>query len=270
LITEKNGAVIGFNENPGIMENHFVPMGVYIYNWNVLRKRMIEEQETPRNVSRRNFTSAILEAGLKLYAHRFEGYWRDVETVEDLWTSNMDLLGDPPELILREKGGEVLGSSGIEPLYVPGKEGNVNRSIFAGLHVILGKVEHSILSDSVVVEEGAEVVDSILMPNVYVGRNAKIRKAIVGPNCRLMSGVEIGTEMGADDFVSDRLCSNGVSLISSWVHIAEGIKLQKNSHIGNGMLVTNSSCLRVVNIDYTYGARALAPALKAVFQSSGG
>jgi NDP-sugar pyrophosphorylase family protein len=105
------------------------------------------------------------------------------------------------------------------------------RNILAGLHVILGKVTNSVLSDSVVVEKDAEVVDSILMPNVYIGKNAKIRKAIIGPNAKIMNGVEIGTESGAADFASNPFCTNGVSLVAPWVRIAGKTKLAPNSYV---------------------------------------
>ena len=176
-----------------------------------------------------------------MYAYRFDGYWRDVETLENLWESNMDLLGSPPGFVINEGGRKVYTSIGIGSSCCSQRPGEVSRSILSGSNVILGRVDRSVLSDSVFIGEGAEVVDSVLMPNVYIGKNAKVYKAIVGPRSHIMDGAEIGVENGTSAFVSDRFCKNGVSLIASWVNVGERIKLQKNSYIENGVSVDMSN-----------------------------
>ncbi|MDR3265698.1 MAG: hypothetical protein LBT15_06785, partial [Synergistaceae bacterium] len=93
------------------------------------------------------------------------------------------------------------------------------------------------LSDSVVVEEGAEIVDSVLMPNVYVGKNAKVYRTIIGPNSKIMNGAEVGSESGICGFVSDRFCTNGISVIAPWAYIARNTKLRKNSYIEGGVFL---------------------------------
>jgi glucose-1-phosphate adenylyltransferase len=212
-------------------------MGVYIFNWSLLRKYLLADHA--RSKSRHDFAAnvipAMLDSGEDVRAYRFDGYWRDVGTLESLWASNMDLLRDPPEFVIQEKGKEVFSSAGVSRLF--GEPITENRNIFSGSYAILGRVEHSVLSDSVVVENGAEVVESILMPNVYVGKKAKIHRAIIGPGSRIMDGAEIGSDSGVDAFVSDQLCTNGVSLIASWVYVAQNTKLQKNSHVANGVSV---------------------------------
>ncbi|MDR1979713.1 MAG: glucose-1-phosphate adenylyltransferase [Synergistaceae bacterium] len=234
---DEKGRILDFEERPPKAGSDLASMGIYIFNWDVLRKYLIaggKRGESPQDFGK-DIVPAMLCAREKLYAYRFEGYWRDVGTVESLWESNMDLLRDPPKFTLEEEGKEVFTSFCSQLSYFTEETGTIDRSILSGLHVILGRVERSVLSDSVVVEEGAEVVDSVLMPNVYVGKNAKIRKAIVGPNVKIMNDVEIGTENGIADFVSDRLCANGVSLIAPGTYIAEKIKLQKNSYIENSV-----------------------------------
>ncbi|MDR1622135.1 MAG: glucose-1-phosphate adenylyltransferase [Synergistaceae bacterium] len=230
--TDEKGTIFGFGEDP--MENGLVSMGAYIFNWDALRKYLTAEGgcgKSPKDLGK-DILPAMLYDGNILYAYWFDGCWRDVETVEALWKSNMDLLHDPSEFVVEEKGGQIFTSFCSQLSYFfAGKTGTIDRSILSGLHVILGKVEHSVLSDSIVVESGAEVVDSVLMPNVYVGQNAKIYKTVVGPNAKIMNDVEIGMENGIADFVSDRFCTNGVSLVAPGVYIAECTKLRKNSYI---------------------------------------
>ncbi|MDR1377069.1 MAG: glucose-1-phosphate adenylyltransferase [Synergistaceae bacterium] len=232
---DADGKIVNFGGNllKVRAKKHLVSMGVHIFNWSALRRHLVTAVNEQREVQKdfgKAVIPAMLCAGERLYAHRFEGYWRDAETVESLWESNMDLLNDPPKFVLDEKNTEVFPSL---------RSQRINRSILSGLHVVLGRVERSILSDSVVVEEGAEVIDSVLMPNVYVGKNTKIRKAVIGPNVKIMNNVEIGAHGGISSFISERICTNGVSLVAPGTYIAEKQKFQKNSHIENRFFGNN-------------------------------
>jgi glucose-1-phosphate adenylyltransferase len=239
---DENGEIFAFRKKPGIAERVLVSMGVYIFKWDVLREYLgadvFRRQDSDFG---RDVIPAMFLDGKRLYAYRFEGYWRDADTIEGLWKSNMDLLRDPSEFFLRKENGEILGAFDAGSCRFVEESAMVKRSLLYGLHAIQGRVESSVLSDSVVVEKGAEVIDSILMPNVYIGKDAKIYKAVVASNSRLMEGVEIGVENGSSDFVSDRFRSSGISLIDPWVHITAGIKLQKSSHVESDMFVSGDS-----------------------------
>jgi glucose-1-phosphate adenylyltransferase len=228
---DENGKIFDFAEKPLNLKINFAPMGVYIFNWDILKKYLTAGDSHGRLLKDfgKDVLPTMLSAGERLYAYRFEGYWRDAETVENLWESNMDLLSVPPKFVLDEKDKEMFPSLAT---------GTVNRSILCGLHVILGRVEHSVLSDSVVVEEGAEVIDSVLMPNVYVGKNTKVHRAIVGPNVKIMNDVEIGVKKGVN-YSIDWICTNGVSLIAPGTYIAEKTKIYKNSYIENRLFANN-------------------------------
>jgi glucose-1-phosphate adenylyltransferase len=213
-------------------------MGIYVFNWNTLRRYLTTGDMSVGwgDTLATKVLSAMLAGGEKLNSYRFEEYWRDLGTVESLWESNMDLLRDPPLFAVQEKGKEIFNSSGVQSFRV-GKAPKIERSILTGLHDIRGHVEHSILSDSVVVEEGAEVVDSVLMPNVYVGRNTKIHKTIVAPNTKFMDNVEIGVTDGAAAFVCEHICASGVSAIASWVYVGAETRLQGSSNIEKGAFI---------------------------------
>jgi glucose-1-phosphate adenylyltransferase len=251
---EETGLVRGFEEKPRQTRSNLASMGVYIFNWPVLRRQLLADSQ--RRGSRHDFgmdvIPAMLAAGEALYTYRFDGYWRDVGTVESLWEANMDLVQTPPKFVIHQAGSEVFSSwfspydtpltqpLGAQPPCLSRKSLAAGRNILSSTDVVLGRVERSVLSDSVVVEEGAEVVESVLMPNVYIGKNAKVHRAVVGPGSQIMDGAVVGADSGVDAFVSDQL-EGGVSLIASWVHVAAKTKLQKNSHVANGVSIYSAS-----------------------------
>ncbi|MDR1732079.1 MAG: hypothetical protein LBR61_08300 [Synergistaceae bacterium] len=220
-------------------QEYLVSTGIYIFRREALQRYLMgdEEEKSAWLDFERDVLPAMFRGGEKMQLWRFEGYRKEVDTAEDLWESGMDLLNDPLLFALAAKTGGLLRSNGVPaPGYVR-ETPHVSRSILSGLQVIQGRVEHSILSDSVVVERGAEVVDSILMPNVYVGKNAKIHRAILAPNARVMENVEIGAEKERRDFSDECARPRGISLIAPWVYIPAGTKLQKGSYIERERIV---------------------------------
>ncbi|MDR2354893.1 MAG: NTP transferase domain-containing protein [Clostridiales Family XIII bacterium] len=239
LRTDGDGRVIEFKEKPECAKSRLASMGIYIFKWDVLRKRLIEDknEKDSKNDFGHNIIPTLLATTQGVFAYRFCGYWRDVGTVESLWEAHMDLLRDPPRFSVR---GDTWDIFTVFRARLPGKvskNASVHNSLLSGACSVKGRVERSVLSDSVIVSDGAEVTDSVIMPNVYIGPNARISRAIVGPNANIMRGVEIGSENGADTYVSDLLCSSDVSLIGPGAGIFENVRLQKKSHVPNGLSV---------------------------------
>jgi glucose-1-phosphate adenylyltransferase len=239
LSTDGDDRVIEFQEKPRRPKSRLASMGIYIFKWDVLRKRLIEDshERNSKNDFGHNIIPALLTTPKGVFAYRFHGYWRDVGTVESLWKSNMDLLRNPPRFSVRDDAWDIL--TAFRPR-LPGnvsKNASVRNSVLSGAHSIKGRIERSVLSDSVIVADGAEVLDSIIMPNVYIGPNARIRETIIGPDANIMGGVEIGSDEGTDAYVSDSVCANGVSLVGPGAGIFENVKLQKSSHIPKGLCV---------------------------------
>ncbi|MCL2010647.1 MAG: sugar phosphate nucleotidyltransferase, partial [Synergistaceae bacterium] len=241
LYPDETGLVLDFEEKSATGRSNFASIGACIMNWATLKKYMTPDFVCKNSASCFGldiFPSILASSSETMYAYRFDGYWRDVDTLDSLWESNMDLLGSPPGFVINEEGRKVYTSSGAAfSSYYLHSSGDVNQSILSGSGVILGKVDRSVLSDSVFIGEGAEVVDSIIMPNVYIGNNTKVYKTIVGSRSHIMDGAEVGVESGTSAFVSDRFCKNGVSLIASWVSVGEKTRLPQNSYIGNGVSV---------------------------------
>jgi glucose-1-phosphate adenylyltransferase len=243
---DDEGRVSGFQEKPKVAKSRLASMGIYIFKWETLRKQLIEDkhEKNSKNDFGHDIIPILLTTLKGVFAYRFHGYWRDVSTVESLWKSNMDLLCDPPRFSVRGDAWDIFTAFRAR---LPGnvsQTASVRSSLLSGAHSIKGRVERSVISDSVIVSDGAEVIDSVVMPNVYIGPNARIRKTIVGPNANIMGGVEIGGDEGMDVYVSDSVCGNGISLVGPGAGIFENVKLQRKSHIPKGSFVEANKHVR--------------------------
>jgi glucose-1-phosphate adenylyltransferase len=249
------GRVSEFQEKPIRAKSKLASMGIYIFKWKVLRELLIEDkhERNSENDFGHNIIPRTLTTTKRVFAYRFHGYWRDVGTVESLWKSNMDLLQDPPPFSVWDDDWSILTTFHTRLPVSVTRNASVHNCVLSGAHSIRGRVERSVLSDSVIVSDGAVVTDSVIMPNVYIGPNARINKAVVGPNANIMGGVEIGSENGTDTYVSDAVCANGISLIGPGAGIFENVKLQKKSHIPSG---TSVECDKYIHMRPDYGGKA--------------
>ena len=156
-------------------------MGIYIFNWDVLKQYLILDHEDPESFHDfgRNILPRMLDEDLSLYAYGFDGYWRDVGTVESYWQANMDLLDPQNSLNLFDSSWRIYTKNyDVPPQFISDTSTVENALINEGC-VVYGTVKNSILSTSVTVEEGAVVEDSILLPGVHVKKGAHLKKVIV-------------------------------------------------------------------------------------------
>jgi glucose-1-phosphate adenylyltransferase len=256
ISADDDNQVREFLEKPKKTRGSLASMGIYIFKWDVLRKYIIADhhEKDSKNDFGHNLIPMLLKTGKGVFTYRFNGYWRDVGTVESLWKSNMDLLSDPPEFSVTDDSWDIYTAFRAR---LPGniaKDSAAKNSILSGSHSIKGRVERSVISDSVIVSEGAEVVESVVMPNVYIGPGARIYKTVVGPDANIMGGVEIGYDNGTDQYISDSLCTSGVSLIGPGSSIFENMKLKMLSHVPSGTLVEPKR--REYDAPHDYGSNA--------------
>ena len=233
--TDPDDSIAEFEEKPQNPKSNLASMGVYVFNWQTLKEYLTRDEADPTssNDFGKNIIPAMLQNGEKLYAHRFEGYWKDVGTVQSLWEANMDLLADPPAFRLKDKEWPIFSRNAIRPPhFVSGNATIKNAAITEGCS-IYGSVTHSILFDSVEVAEGAVVEDSILFPGVKVGKGAVVKKAIVGDNSQIGDGAKIGVGEASDENRSQYL-SAGITLI------ANGVVIGNNKEVGCESMITGS------------------------------
>ena len=192
--TDIDDRIIEFEEKPAKAKNNLASMGVYVFRWQYLRYYL--EKDSRNSASDhdfgRNIIPMMLEKGQSVYAYRFKGYWRDVGTVESLWAANMDLLADRPQLDLHDPSWRIYSVNPVRPPHFAGRQSHISESIVSEGCQIFGEVKRCVLFPNVVVERGAQVLDSMLMPGVTVAPNAVVRRSVVGPDAVVAENAQVG------------------------------------------------------------------------------
>lgn len=195
LNTNPDGSIYEFEEKPKQPKSDLASMGIYIFTASKLYK-YLEEDEKKKDTTNdfgKDILPSMLDAGEKLFAYKFQGYWKDVGTIDSLFDANMDLLGDTPKFDLKDSGWRIHSRNPIAPPHYVGETGVVRNSIVSLGSEIYGTVENAVLSDHVTVKKGAVVKNSVLFKGVVIGENAVVENAIldecviVGKNCRIGS-----------------------------------------------------------------------------------
>ena len=193
--TREDGSIYEFEEKPKKPKSNKASMGIYIFRWEVLKKFLEADELDPKsdNDFGKNIIPAVLNAGHKLMAYEFEGYWKDVGTIASLWEANMETLGKEPAFDLTGKDGiKIFARSAAQPPTFMGATAVVDDSFVAEGCDVAGRVEHSVISVGCTVGEGASVKDSVIMPNVTIENGAVIRHAIVGEGAVISAGAKVG------------------------------------------------------------------------------
>ncbi len=221
----EDGYIVDFEEKPAHPKSDLASMGIYIFTWSKLRQALIDDNANPDSQQDfgKNIIPDLLNAGEKLWAYRFKGYWRDVGTITSLWDANMDMLS--PELIdLYDSSWPIMSRSPIRPPHVAGPEADIRHSIVTEGCIIDGSVFNSVLSNQVVVEKGAHVEYSVLMPGAVVEAGAEVRFAILGENVRVCKGAHVGTEPDGTDSWGVATCGPDVT-VGPGAQVAPGAML---------------------------------------------
>jgi glucose-1-phosphate adenylyltransferase len=187
ISADEDGSVIKFTEKPKDADSNLASMGIYIFNWPVLKKALILDNSKQDSVHDfgKNIIPMLHEQGKRIFAYKFVGYWKDVGTIESYYEANMDLLSEKPCLNLFDGSTKIYSNSPVlAPQYL-GKNATVKNSLISNGCIVLGEVEHSILAPGAIVEEGARVADSILFPDVVVGAGTTIKNAIIGQDFQI-------------------------------------------------------------------------------------
>lgn len=191
--TDSNDRIVEFEEKPEHPKSTKASMGIYIFNWQRLREVLVNAEKNNVDMSDfgKNVIPAYLEAGDRVYTYNFDGYWKDVGTIESLWEANMEYIGEDNELHSRDRSWKIYSKNLIAPPNFITEEASVKNSLVVDGCFVSGKVDHSILSTNVQVKKDAEITDSFIMSGAIIGEGAKIKRAIVGENAVIGDGVEI-------------------------------------------------------------------------------
>ena len=223
LNTNPDGSIYEFDEKPAVPKSTLASMGIYIFTWEKLRKYLIADEADPNssNDFGKNVLPTMLNSGERMFAWRFEGYWKDVGTIDSLWEANMDLLDPKIPLDLADPTWKIYSRNpGMPPQYLAPGAKVQNSSITEGCE-ISGTVESSVIFAGVTVEEGAEIVQSILMPGTVVKKGAKVQYAILAENVVVEEDAVVGE---APEQIDD-LDRWGVAVVASGITVGKGGKV---------------------------------------------
>ncbi|WP_414841895.1 glucose-1-phosphate adenylyltransferase [Enterococcus saccharolyticus] len=195
--TDDNDRIIEFDEKPEEPKNNLASMGIYIFNWGRLRSILTSSyaKDSSMNDFGKHVIPAYLDSGETVVAYRFDGYWKDVGTIDSLWEANMEFLRPDMELNIRDKAWRIYSKNPISPPHFVTETGSAKNSLISDGCYIAGDVDHSVLSDDVQVKEGAKITDSVIMSGATIGKNVSIHKAIIGEDAIIGDNAVIdGTE----------------------------------------------------------------------------
>lgn len=193
--TNEEGRIEEFEEKPAEPKSNLASMGIYIFNWKLLRRVLVADVKNPD--SHHDFgmdiIPGLLNDGKSLWAYKFEGYWKDVGTIDSLWEANMDLLKDKSGLNLDDNTWKIYTEDVVGlPQYI-GPEANVHCAYITQGCVVEGDVTNSVIFTGATVAPGAKIVDSVLMPGVTVEENAVVTRALVADDVRIGKGAVVGS-----------------------------------------------------------------------------
>jgi len=187
--------IVEFEEKPAEPKSNLASMGIYIFNWKLLRKMLLADMKNPdsNHDFGKDIIPTLLNDGKRLFAYRFKGYWKDVGTIDSLWEANMDLLSPDNELDLNDPTWKIYTEDvATLPQYI-GPEANVTNAYITQGCIVQGEIKNSVLFTGSKVRPGAKVIDSVLMPGVVVEEGAVVQRALVADNIHIGKNAVVGS-----------------------------------------------------------------------------
>ena len=229
MTANEEGAVVKFEEKPENPTSNLASMGIYIFNWGKLRQYLIqdENQEGSDNDFGKNIIPNMLNDKQRMYTYAFEGYWKDVGTIDSLWEANMDLLNPKRQLNVGDKDWKIYSrTSGMPPQHI-GENATIENSMITEGCFVDGNIESSILFAGVTVGKDAVIYDSILMPGAVVEEGAEVQYSIIAENVLVKKGAVIGSRPESCEDISKW----GVAVVGDGVTIGENAVVEPKAMI---------------------------------------
>ena len=230
MVLNDDNSIAKFEEKPKNPSSNKASMGVYIFTWSKLRKYLIDDENNPdsSNDFGHDVIPAMHSAGERMFAYLFDGYWKDVGTIDSLWEANLDLLNPKVDLDLSDNTWKIYSKTPIAPPQYVSASADLQNSMVAEGSQIYGKVDYSVLFHNVTVKDGATVRYSIVMPGAVIEEGADVEYAIVAENAVIKKGAKIGKR---PEDVTDRE-EWGVAVVGPDVTIEEGAEVAPKAMIG--------------------------------------
>ncbi len=225
---DENGTIYEFEEKPPKPKSNLASMGIYVFNWDKLKKYLIEDEADPTSLNDfgKNIIPSMLNAGETLKVYRFNDYWKDVGTVDSLWDANLDLLNPKIDLNLSDSNWRIYSRTNSMPPQYISAEANVENSLITDGCEIYGSLDYSILFENVTVEEGATVEYSLIMPGAVIKKGAKVKYSIIAENVIVDKNADIGGDpavVGTEDW--------GITVVGDNLTVGKNAKISANKMI---------------------------------------
>ena len=230
MVADENDKITEFQEKPKNPKSNLASMGIYIFNWDILKKYLIEDEADPEseNDFGNNIIPNLLKDGRNMYAYHFSGYWKDVGTISSLWEANMEVL-DPEHsgINLFDENWKIYSRNSGKTGHRIYSTAEVENSMITDGCRVAGSVKHSILFAGVTVEEGAKVEDAVVMGGTVIKAGAVVEHCIVAENVVIGENAVVGA-MPKDG-------ENGVATVGSGVYIGDNAKVGPNAMVNNNV-----------------------------------
>ena len=235
--TYENGQIYEFEEKPANPKSTLASMGVYIFTWEVLKEYLIRDDQNPQSDHDfgKNVIPMMLNEGRSMWAYKFNGYWRDVGTIQAYWESNMDLIARVPELNLFDPAWKIFTPNPVKPAHYIGPEGSVKRSIVSEGCMIYGKVKNSVIFPGAYISEGAVIEDSIIMSDSFVGKDTYISHCILAEKVKVGNRVKMGLGENIPNELKPSIYYSGITVVGDKACIPDDCNIGKNVVIDIGI-----------------------------------
>ena len=229
MITDENRKITDFEEKPENPRSNLASMGIYIFNWKTLKEALLTNAEQPGLDFGKHVIPYCHQNGAPLYAYEFNGYWKDVGTLNSYWEANMELIDIVPEFNLYEEYWKIYTRSEILPPQYLASGSVVERSIIGEGSEIYGKVYNSVIGCGVTIGADTVVRDSIIMNESQIGTNCELHKAIIAENAVIEDCVKLGVGEEAENETDPHIYNHGLVTVGEKSVVPRGITVGKNS-----------------------------------------
>ena len=228
MITDENKKIVDFEEKPAHPRSNLASMGIYIFNWKTLRDALVTNKEQPNLDFGKHIIPYCRDNGSPLYAYEFNGYWKDVGTLTSYWEDNTELIDIVPFFFNDTASCEIYTKSMSNVPQFFGAESAVERTIIGEGTEIYGRVYNSVIGCDVVIGEGAEVRDSILMNGTRVGAGCRLHKVIAAEEVTIGNGSVLGEGRDIPNDTRPDIYREGIVTLGEGTVIPAGVRIGKN------------------------------------------
>jgi glucose-1-phosphate adenylyltransferase len=189
MSVDEDSKIAKFQEKPFQPESNLASMGVYLFNWTVLKEALIEDEmnKYSEHDFGKNVIPMLLKQGRKMYAYSFQGYWKDVGTIESYYQANIDILRSEDSINLFDSKFKIFSNDMVHTPHYVGVDATIENSLISNGCIVLGEVKNSILAPGVYVGEGSQIIDSIVLHHARIESKTYIEKAIIGEKTEIQS-----------------------------------------------------------------------------------